>query len=566
MPRPARAHAVPGLGGAAAVRAAVGRGAGPDLRRHTPSSRRCSRPTSPRPRSRSRACGSSWTAGSRASAATARAPSSSDCRSSPCRRRAPTSARAAAGAWARASASGSTPRTSSRRDRATPIPEILRTNLASLILQMAALAARRSGGLSVPRRARHAPAERRLSPAAGTERGRRRSAHHAARPADGRACRSIRGWHACCSRPGAPAAWREALVIAAFLSIQDPRERPADKTEAADEKHAQFADERSDFIARAEPLAGRARAGARAATARCAAGAARISCRSCACGNGRTCTSSSTDIAAALELTANARAGGRRSSPPGDPDGIPRRHRRARRRPHLPRRTRCALRHRARARRCRSARRAGSWPRAWSRRSACTRGWSRRCSRRGSSRRVRISSGAPTARRNGYAERGMVVARETVSLYGRVLSSGRQVNFATVDPATARRMFVEEALVRRQSIAARRVPRAQRSVRGTRSSGSRRSCVGATCWPREDVLAAFYLERIPADVASTRASSTGGVPRNAAAARARRAAEVLLAQPLPQVAHGSVPGHVDARRQRPAAFLPVRPDEHPTTA
>ncbi len=41
----------------------------------------------------------------------------------------------------------------------------------------------------------------------------------------------------------------EALVIAAFLSIQDPRERPSDKLEAADERHAQFADERSDFVA-----------------------------------------------------------------------------------------------------------------------------------------------------------------------------------------------------------------------------------------------------------------------------------------------------------------------------
>ena len=41
----------------------------------------------------------------------------------------------------------------------------------------------------------------------------------------------------------------EALVIAANLSIRDPRERPAEKTAAADEKHAEFADERSDFQA-----------------------------------------------------------------------------------------------------------------------------------------------------------------------------------------------------------------------------------------------------------------------------------------------------------------------------
>ena len=47
--------------------------------------------------------------------------------------------------------------------------------------------ARRARGFPVPRRARHAAAERRLPPAAGAERGGRRPAHHAARPADGRA-------------------------------------------------------------------------------------------------------------------------------------------------------------------------------------------------------------------------------------------------------------------------------------------------------------------------------------------------------------------------------------------
>ncbi|HET9483441.1 MAG TPA: DUF3418 domain-containing protein, partial [Xanthomonadales bacterium] len=41
---------------------------------------------------------------------------------------------------------------------------------------------------------------------------------------------------------------REMLVIAAFLSIQDPRERPADARQAADLAHAPFADTRSDFV------------------------------------------------------------------------------------------------------------------------------------------------------------------------------------------------------------------------------------------------------------------------------------------------------------------------------
>ena len=42
---------------------------------------------------------------------------------------------------------------------------------------------------------------------------------------------------------------REVVVIAAALSVQDPRERPADRRQEADEAHALFADERSDFMA-----------------------------------------------------------------------------------------------------------------------------------------------------------------------------------------------------------------------------------------------------------------------------------------------------------------------------
>jgi ATP-dependent helicase HrpA len=41
---------------------------------------------------------------------------------------------------------------------------------------------------------------------------------------------------------------REVLVIAAALSIPDPRERPSDREEAAKQKHARFADEHSDFV------------------------------------------------------------------------------------------------------------------------------------------------------------------------------------------------------------------------------------------------------------------------------------------------------------------------------
>ncbi|KGQ18722.1 ATP dependent RNA helicase [Lysobacter dokdonensis DS-58] len=41
---------------------------------------------------------------------------------------------------------------------------------------------------------------------------------------------------------------REMIAIAAFLGIQDPRERPADQRAAADNAHAEFADQKSEFV------------------------------------------------------------------------------------------------------------------------------------------------------------------------------------------------------------------------------------------------------------------------------------------------------------------------------
>ena len=41
----------------------------------------------------------------------------------------------------------------------------------------------------------------------------------------------------------------EVVVIAAALSIQDPRVRPLEERAQADQQHARFKDERSDFLA-----------------------------------------------------------------------------------------------------------------------------------------------------------------------------------------------------------------------------------------------------------------------------------------------------------------------------
>jgi ATP-dependent helicase HrpA len=131
-------------------------------------------------------------------------------------------------------------------------PEILRTNLASVILQMTALGLgdvasfpfldppdRRSvsdgvallhelGALDPT----HDDPRRRLTPL-----GRRL----ARIPLDPRLARMILE----AERNGCV---REVIVIAAALSIVDPRERPADRQQAAAEKHARFADPTSDFL------------------------------------------------------------------------------------------------------------------------------------------------------------------------------------------------------------------------------------------------------------------------------------------------------------------------------
>ena len=41
---------------------------------------------------------------------------------------------------------------------------------------------------------------------------------------------------------------KEVLIIASALSVQDPRDRPMERQQAADEKHKLFADEKSEFM------------------------------------------------------------------------------------------------------------------------------------------------------------------------------------------------------------------------------------------------------------------------------------------------------------------------------
>jgi len=131
-------------------------------------------------------------------------------------------------------------------------PEILRTNLASVILQMTSLGLgdisafpfveapdkrniqdgvrllEELGAINTPENGRYTL----------TEQGR----SLAQLPVDPRLARMV-------LEAQKNSCLREVMIITAALSIQDPRERPMDKQQASDEKHRRFADKDSDFLA-----------------------------------------------------------------------------------------------------------------------------------------------------------------------------------------------------------------------------------------------------------------------------------------------------------------------------
>ncbi len=130
-------------------------------------------------------------------------------------------------------------------------PEILRTNLASVILQMAALDLGEVADFPFvdPPDSRNIADGVRLleelsaiSPGPGRPRLTDVGRKIARLPVDPRLGRMILE----ADRNGCA---REVLIITAALSIQDPRERPADLREAADAAHARFAEPGSDFLA-----------------------------------------------------------------------------------------------------------------------------------------------------------------------------------------------------------------------------------------------------------------------------------------------------------------------------
>lgn len=155
-------------------------------------------------------------------------------------------------------------------------PEILRTNLAAVILQMTAMGVARgpkdvenfpfveppdsraiNDGVSLLRELGALNAVRSQEPAgdAGARGGRNGGTNRNNRngggltavgqqlaqlPVDPRLGRMI-------VESGKRGCVREVMILAAALTIQDPRERPTDKQQLAAEKHARFRDENSDF-------------------------------------------------------------------------------------------------------------------------------------------------------------------------------------------------------------------------------------------------------------------------------------------------------------------------------
>jgi ATP-dependent helicase HrpA len=126
-------------------------------------------------------------------------------------------------------------------------PEIQRTSLAAVILQMTALGLGDVGAfpfVDPPDARQVADGVRLLEELQALNADRTLTAYGrslARLPVDPRLGRML-------VEAGRLGCTREVLIIVAALSMQDPRERPADKQTQADQSHARFRDEHSDFV------------------------------------------------------------------------------------------------------------------------------------------------------------------------------------------------------------------------------------------------------------------------------------------------------------------------------
>ena len=101
------------------------------------------------------------------------------------------------------------------------------------------------------------------------------------------------------------------------------------------------------------------------------------------------------------------------------------------------------------------------------------------------------------------ARRGAVMAAEKVTLYGLPIVAARQVNYGSVDPAAARDLFIQNALVEgdwqtHHAFFARN-QRAREEAEELEHKARRRGLVAD-----DGAVFAFYDQRIPATVTSAR--------------------------------------------------------------
>jgi len=384
------------------------------------------------------------------------------------------------------------------REPFTP-PEILRTNLASVILQMETL---RLGavdefpfpdppdtrlvndGYRLLQELEAVTADRQV-----TELG-RQLARIPVDPQLGRMLAESRRFDALA----------EVLTLVAVLSIQDPRERPAEYRAAADEKHAAFADPRSDFLGLLKLWQAWQEVRATRGTSQ-----SRRWCRDNFLSAAR--MREWEELRAQLEDIV-AELGWRAGDRPAEPAAI---HRsllpgllgnlgeKTERGDYLG------------ARGLRFVIAPGSplrdKPPKWV--MAATLAETQRVYARtvaavdaewietAAHHLVRRSYGDP----EWLPQRGYVSARETVTLYGLTLAAGRRVNYGSIAPEEARRIFVREALVQgRCRLRARFVTANARVLRSLARQEAKLRRGGVVL--DEERIAEFYLGRIPEGIHS----------------------------------------------------------------
>jgi ATP-dependent helicase HrpA len=296
---------------------------------------------------------------------------------------------------------------------------------------------------------------------------------------------------------------REVMVIAAALSIQDPRERPVDAQQAAAEKHNRFVDKDSDFLAYLHLWRH-----LRQAQEELSSNQFRKLCRSEFLNYLR--VREWQDVYSQLRQAARS-FGISASSAPDDPDRI---HRSllAGLLSHVGLKDPERQEYQG-ARNARFALSPGSAlfrkPPRWVMAAELvetTRLWAHTAAR---IEPEWIESLAGHLVRRSYSEphwdepSGAVLAIERVTLYGIPIVAGRRVNYGRIDPAASRELFIRHALVEGEWATHHRFFHANRElleeVSDLEARARRRDIL-----VDDETLFEFYDQRLPAEVVSTR--------------------------------------------------------------